>query len=37
MRLHVVSLPHTHTTAAHASCAYTQKVRKFGKMMTTAA
>jgi glycosyltransferase involved in cell wall biosynthesis len=33
-RLHVVSLPHTQTTAAYNACAYTQKVRKFGKMMT---
>lgn len=33
MRLHVVSLPHTQTTTAYASCAYTQKVRKFCKAM----
>jgi glycosyltransferase involved in cell wall biosynthesis len=33
MRLHVLSLPHTQTTAAYASCAYTQKVRKFCKGM----
>lgn len=31
--LHVVALPHTQTTAAFSSCAYTQKVRKFAKMM----
>jgi glycosyltransferase involved in cell wall biosynthesis len=31
--LHVVSLPHTQTTAEWAACAYTQKVRKFGKML----
>lgn len=33
MRFHVVSLPHTQTTAAYSACAYTQKVRKFCKMM----
>lgn len=33
VRLHVVSLPHTQTTVEHLTCAYTQKVRKFGKMM----
>jgi glycosyltransferase involved in cell wall biosynthesis len=33
MRLHVVSLPHTETTKEFATCAYTQKVVKFGKMM----
>ncbi len=32
--LHVVGLPHTHTTSAYATCAYTQKVRKLGKMLT---
>jgi len=30
---HVVSLPHTQTTAEYVSCAYTQKVIKFSKMM----
>lgn len=34
MRLHLVALPHTQTTVDYATCAYTQKVRKFGKMMT---
>jgi|SRR5579859_385006 len=34
MRLHLVSLPHTETTDAHLTCAYTQKVVKFSKMMT---
>lgn len=33
MRFHVVSLPHTHTTAAFPSCAFTQKVRRFCQMM----
>ena len=33
-RLHVVSLPHTQTTRAFSSCAYTEKVRKFCDMMT---
>jgi glycosyltransferase involved in cell wall biosynthesis len=31
---HVVSLPHTQTTAEFTHCAYTQKVRKFCNMMT---
>jgi glycosyltransferase involved in cell wall biosynthesis len=31
--LHVVSLPHTETTATYLHCAYTQKVVKFCKMM----
>lgn len=34
MRFHVVSLPHTHTTAEFQSCAFTQKVRRFCAMMT---
>lgn len=34
MRFHVVSLPHTQTTAAFPSCAFTQKVVRFAKMMT---
>lgn len=34
MRFHVVGLPHTNTTSAFASCAYTEKVRKFCRMMT---
>lgn len=33
MRLHVVGLPHTETTRGYFTCAYTQKVVKFGKMM----
>lgn len=33
MRFHVVSLPHTQTTKAFSSCAYTEKVRKFCNMM----
>lgn len=33
MRLHVVSLPHTQTTRAYSTCAYTEKVRKFSSMM----
>lgn len=33
MRFHVVSLPHTQTTMAFSSCAFTEKVRKFCKMM----
>lgn len=36
MRLHLVGLPHTHPTAAFSTCAYTQKIRKFGRMMTDA-
>lgn len=31
---HVVSLPHTQTTAEYTHCAYTQKVRKFCNMMS---
>jgi glycosyltransferase involved in cell wall biosynthesis len=33
MRFHVVSLPHTHTTKEFSVCAYTEKVRKFCRMM----
>jgi len=33
MRLHVVGLPHTQSTVDFVQCAYTQKVRKFCKMM----
>jgi glycosyltransferase involved in cell wall biosynthesis len=33
MRFHVVSLPHTQTTLAFGACAYTEKVRKFCRMM----
>jgi glycosyltransferase involved in cell wall biosynthesis len=32
-RFHVVSLPHTQTTSEFISCAYTQKVVKFCRMM----
>jgi glycosyltransferase involved in cell wall biosynthesis len=34
MRFHVLGLPHTVTSKQFLSCAYTQKVVKFGKMMT---
>lgn len=34
MRLHVVSLPHTQVTADFPSCAFTQKVRRFCRMMS---
>ena len=34
MTLHVVSLPHTQTNGEYATCAYTEKVRKFCDMMT---
>lgn len=30
---HIVNLPHTQVTAEYTHCAYTQKVRKFAKMM----
>lgn len=33
MRLHLLALPHTQVTAGYQSCAYTQKIRKFCKMM----
>ncbi len=32
--LHVVALPHTQTNGEYATCAYTEKVRKFCDMMT---
>ncbi len=32
--LHVVGLPHTQTTADYATCAYTQRIVKFCRMMT---
>lgn len=34
MRFHVVALPHTHVTKDFASCAFTEKVRRFCVMMT---
>ena len=34
-RFHVLSLPHTETTKEYVSCAYTQKVINFCKMMTS--
>ena len=33
MRFHVISLPHTNTTKDFVNCAYTEKVRRFCKMM----
>lgn len=34
MRLHVLSLPHTETTADYEHCAYTARTRDFATMMT---
>lgn len=34
MKLHVIGLPHTETTAEYLTCAYTQKIVKFSRMMT---
>ena len=34
MRFHALGLPHTVTSKEFGACAYTQKVLKFGKMMT---
>lgn len=33
MRLHLLSIPHTVTDASFSHCAFTQKVRKFARMM----
>lgn len=33
MRFHVLGMAHTHTTIEYASCAYTQKIRNFCRMM----
>jgi glycosyltransferase involved in cell wall biosynthesis len=35
MRFHVLGVPHTVTHKDYVACAFTQKVLKFGKMMTT--
>jgi len=34
-RLHVVALPHTQTSLRHSACAFTIKVLRFCRMMTS--
>lgn len=35
MRIHLTTLPHTHTTSMYDWCAYTAKARRFANMMTS--